>query len=50
MSSIWTYYVPIGISAFVLSILVLFLISGITIGGKVLRAAAFNPVDTLRDE
>ena len=50
MASIWAYYVPIGISAFAISILILFFISGLTIGGKVLRAARFNPVDTLRDE
>jgi len=50
MASIWTYYVPIGIGAFVASILILFFISGVTIGGKVFKAASFNPVDTLRDE
>ena len=50
MASIWTYYVPIGLVAFVASILILFLISGITVGSKVFRAASFNPVDTLRDE
>lgn len=50
MASIWTYYVPVGYVAFVMSILILFLVSGITIGGKVMKAASFNPVDTLRDE
>ena len=50
MASIWTYYVPIGYVAFVMSIIILFLVSGITIGGKVIKAASFNPVDTLRDE
>ena len=50
MASIWTYYVPIGALAFVVSIFILFIVSGITIGGKVYRAASFNPVDTLRDE
>ena len=50
MASIWTYYVPIGAIAFILSILVLLIISGLTIGGKVLRAATMNPAYTLRDE
>lgn len=50
MASIWTYYVPIGGAAFGLSIFILFLVSGITIGGKVIRTASINPVYTLRDE
>lgn len=50
MASIWTYYVPIGILAFLISIIVLLLISSLTIGGKVLRAASMNPAYTLRDE
>ena len=50
MASIWTYYVPIGITAFVVSIIILFFASGITIGGKVIRSASTNPVNTLRDE
>jgi hypothetical protein len=50
MASIWTYYVPIGILAFLVSIVVLLFISSLTIGGKVLRAASMNPAYTLRDE
>ena len=50
MASIWTYYVPIGAAAFGLSIFILFLVSGVTIGGKVIRAASINPAYTLRDE
>lgn len=50
MASIWTYYVPIGILVIVISVLILFVVSAITIGGKVIKAASFNPVDTLRDE
>jgi ABC-type antimicrobial peptide transport system permease subunit len=50
MASIWTYYVPIGILAFLISIITLLLISSLTIGGKVLRAASMNPAYTLRDE
>jgi ABC-type antimicrobial peptide transport system permease subunit len=50
MSSIWTYYVPIGVLAFILSISILFFVSSVTIGGKVIRAALLNPAYTLRDE
>ena len=50
MASIWTYYVPIGMLAFLVSIVILLLISSLTIGGKVLRAASMNPAYTLRDE
>jgi len=50
MASIWTYYLPIGYSIFIFSTALLFIISGITIGGKVLRAASLNPAYTLRDE
>ena len=50
MASIWTYYVPIGFLAFFLSILLLLIISSLTIGGKVVRAASINPAYTLRDE
>jgi ABC-type antimicrobial peptide transport system permease subunit len=50
MASIWTYYVPIGAIVFVISIIVLLIISSVTIGGKVLRAATMNPAYTLRDE
>ena len=50
MASIWTYYVPIGAIAYIISILVLLIISSVTIGGKVLRAATMNPAYTLRDE
>ena len=50
MASIWTYYVPIGPLAFIPSIFLLFLISGLTVGGKVLRAASVNPATVLKDE
>ena len=50
MASIWTYYVPIGYLAFILSIVLLLVISSVTIGGKVVRAASMNPAYTLRDE
>lgn len=50
MASIWTYYVPIEAAAFGVSIFILFLVSGVTIGGKVIKAASINPAYTLRDE
>jgi ABC-type antimicrobial peptide transport system permease subunit len=50
MASIWTYYVPIDVTAFIISIVILFFVSALTIGGKVFRSASMNPVNTLRDE
>lgn len=50
MGSIWTYYMPIGPSAFIISIIVLAVIAMLTVGGKVVRAALANPATTLRDE
>lgn len=50
MASIWAYYVPIHPLVFVLSITILFVISGLTIGGKVVKAASVNPAYILRDE
>jgi putative ABC transport system permease protein len=50
MASIWAYYVPIEIVTIIVSNLIVFIISALTIGGKVMKAARFNPVDTLRDE
>lgn len=50
MGSIWTYYVPIGPLAFILSILLLVVIAMVTVGGKVVKAALANPSSILRDE
>ncbi len=50
MASIWIYYISIGLAPFLLSILILFLISALTVGGKIIRAASMNPAYTLRDE
>jgi ABC-type antimicrobial peptide transport system permease subunit len=50
MASIWVYYLTIGLSPFVFSILILFIISAITVGGKIIKAASLNPAYTLRDE
>ncbi len=50
MASIWTYYVPIRFFPFFISILILFVVSATTIGGKVVRTASVNPAEILRDE
>ncbi|MEX2235461.1 MAG: FtsX-like permease family protein [Cyclobacteriaceae bacterium] len=50
MGSIWKYYQSATSITFVFSVLLMFLISGITIGYKVFSAASMNPVNTLRDE
>jgi hypothetical protein len=50
MASIWAYYLPIGPSAFIFSIILLSVIGILTVGGKVVKAALANPASTLRDE
>jgi len=50
MGSIWDYYQSATALTFVLSIFLMFFLSGITIGYKVFAAASMNPVNTLRDE
>jgi len=50
MDSIWDYYQNTNTITFILSVLLLFSISGLTIGFKVISAANMNPVNTLRDE
>ncbi len=50
MDSIWDYYQPTTQIAMIFSILVMFVVSAVAIGYKVLTAASMNPVSTLRDE
>ncbi|RAV98618.1 ABC transporter permease [Pseudochryseolinea flava] len=50
MDSIWDYYQATGSLTFVIAIVLMFITSAITIGAKVLGAAATNPVNTLRVE
>lgn len=50
MASIWTYYVPQQAMPFIISVVILFLVSALTIGGKVVRAASVNPATILRDD
>ncbi len=49
MASIWTYYVPLRPLPFILSVAILFFVSAITIGRKVINAASVNPASILRD-
>ncbi len=50
MGSIWKYYSGVNALTFVISVTLLFMISFIAIGYKVLTAAKMNPVDSLKDE
>jgi DNA-binding transcriptional regulator of glucitol operon len=50
MGSIWKYYQGPGTVTFVISVSLLFIASGISIGYKVFKAATMNPVDSLKDE
>lgn len=50
MGSIWHYYRSATLVTFALGVVVMFLISAIAIGYKVLQAAKMNPVNTLRNE
>lgn len=50
MDSIWDYYQSTTSITFVLSVFLMFLISGLAIASKVFSAASMNPVQTLRDE
>lgn len=50
MDSIWDYYQATTLSSFVISIVIMFIVSAAVIGYKVFTAASMNPVTTLRDE
>ena len=50
MDSIWDYYRSATSITFILSVILMFLISGLAIGLKVFKTASLNPVNTLRDE
>ncbi|MCX6834195.1 MAG: FtsX-like permease family protein, partial [candidate division Zixibacteria bacterium] len=50
LSSIWTYYCDFGVAPFVLSIVVIMGVAGLSVGFRVLSAARANPVDALRYE
>lgn len=50
MGSIWKYYQASNALTFILSIVLMFIISAVAIGYKVFSAASMNPVNTLRNE
>ncbi len=50
MGSIWAYYVPLRPLPFILSVIIMFVASILTIGSKVIKAASVNPAKILRDE
>lgn len=50
MASIWAYYMPIGVLAFIFAIAIMLSMAALTVGGKVVKAAMANPATTLRDE
>ncbi len=50
MGSIWAYHVPLQAFPFIISVSLLFVVSGIAIGGKVMKAALSNPVESIRSE
>ena len=50
MSTIWRYYQDTTLMAFVISVVIMFLVSALTISYKVFSAASMNPVKTLRSE
>ncbi|MEQ1585372.1 MAG: ABC transporter permease [Cyclobacteriaceae bacterium] len=50
MGSIWRYYQGPNAITFIISIVLLFVISFLAIGYKVYKAATMNPVDSLKEE
>lgn len=50
MSTIWRYYQDTTLLAFIVAIMIMFVVSGATIAYKVFTAASMNPVKTLRSE
>jgi len=50
MASIWTIYQDTSIISFIIPLVFIFLVSIITLAGKVYRAATRNPVDSIKYE
>lgn len=50
MATIWKYYQGVNALTFIAAITLLFVVSFVTIGYKVLTVAGMNPIKTLRDE
>jgi putative ABC transport system permease protein len=47
---IYVFHPPLGVGAFVFTLLIMLLVPGLTVGIKVYNAASANPADTLRNE
>lgn len=50
MSSIWHYYTSFGVAPFVFAVVLVFVVSVVTVGARVVTAANANPVEALRYE
>ena len=50
MESSWNYFLSTTLIAMLLSVLIVLIVAGITLGLKVVGAARSNPVDTLKSE
>ncbi len=50
MDTIWAYHLPVGLGPFMLSILILFIVSAVTVGWRIFHAASINPAYSLRNE
>ncbi len=50
MDSIWDYYQAASAVTLVISVFIIFFVSGIVVGFKIFGAASMNPVNTLRQE
>jgi putative ABC transport system permease protein len=50
MDSIWDFYQSATVVTFIISVVILFSISAMTIGFKIYNTAKMSPVNTLRDE
>jgi ABC-type antimicrobial peptide transport system permease subunit len=50
MNSIWRYYQGVGVMTFVIAIFMLFSISLMVVGYKIITVARMNPVKSLKDE
>jgi putative ABC transport system permease protein len=50
MANIWEYYKKLDVVSFSISILIMFLVAGLSVGFKTISTASLNPTKTLRDE
>jgi len=50
MDTIWKYHLPVEYTPFVLSVIILFGVSALTVGWRIISAASVNPAHSLRNE